>query len=74
MKTKVELYNDLYDMVNYTHLTAEMFNRFMKENYTWVDLCEDDFGRKLLMVVMELENEDNVVRYFVVDKGLLCEN
>ena len=71
MKTKVELYNDLYDMVNYTHLTAEMLNRFMKENYTWVDLCEDEFGRKLLMVVMELENEDNAVRYFVVDKGLL---
>lgn len=74
MKTKMELYNDLYDMVNYTHLTTEDFNHFMKENYTWVDLCEDEFGRKLLMVVMELENEDTIVRYFVVDKELLCEN
>lgn len=67
MKTKIELYNDLYDMVNYTHLNTADFNHFMKEDYTWVNLCEDEFGRKLLMVVMELENEETIVRYFVVD-------
>lgn len=67
MKSKTELYNALYDMVNYTHISVDDASKLIKEDYDWFELFEDTQGRKLLLVIARLDNNDDIIRYFVVD-------
>lgn len=67
MKSKTEIYNALYDMVNYTHISVDDASKLIKEDYDWFELFEDTQGRKLLLVIARLDNNDDIIRYFVVD-------
>lgn len=67
MKSKTELYNALYDMVNYTHISVDDASKLIKEDYAWFEFFEDTQGRKLLLVIARLDNNEDIIRYFVVD-------